>query len=171
MESGQNNGLIRNINTSSTLSIFSSDGDMYNDYDNYNEYSLKGIQESSPMSVIFFSDSNVEALQKTIRFEVYKTKQKVISEQSPNELYTVMRSIYLQNANSRSSTNKFMEHLQLLNKLVVDYCIQNVLDQLVQYEGYLLKITNLPQPMTRPQYSPNKNTTYDISNNDMGGNQ
>ena len=41
--------------------------------DNYNEYSLKGIQESSPMSVIFFSDSNVEALQKTIRFEVFKT--------------------------------------------------------------------------------------------------
>lgn len=170
MEGGQNNGLIRNVNTPSTLSIFSSDGDIYNEYDNYNEYSLKGIQESSPMSVIFFSDSNVEALQKTIRFEVYKTKQKVISEQSPNELYTVMRSIYLQNANSRSSTNKFMENLQLLNKMVVEYCVTNVLDQLEQYDNYMLKISNLPPPMPRPQYSPNKNTTYDTSNNDMGRN-
>jgi len=164
MEGGQNNGLIRNINTPSTLSIFSSDGDIYSEYDNYNEYSLKGIQESSPMSIIFFSDSNVEALQKTIRFEIYKAKQKVISEQSPNELYTVMRSIYLQNANSRSSTNKFMENLQRLNQMVVDYCVQNVSDQLEQYTNYMLKISNLPSLMERPEYSPNKNTTVDSSN-------
>lgn len=169
MEGGQNNGLIRNINTPSTLSIFSSDGDIYSEYDNYNEYSLKGIQESSPMSVIFFSDSNVEALQKTIRFEIYKTKQKVISEQSPNELYTVMRSVYLQNANSRSSTNKFMKNLQILNKMVVDYCVQNVSDQLEQYTNYMLKISNLPSLMERPEYSPNKNTTVDSSNL-LGGN-
>ena len=164
MEGGQNNGLIRNINTPSTLSIFSSDGDIYSDYDNYNEYSLKGVQESSPMSIIFFSDSNVEALQKTIRFEIYKTMQKVISEQSPNELYTVMRSVYLQNANSRSSTNKFMENLQRLNQMVVDYCVQNVSNQLEQYSNYLLKISNLPGLMERPGYSPNKNTTVDSSN-------
>jgi len=164
MEGGQNNGLIRNINTPSTLSIFSSDGDIYSDYDNYNEYSLKGVQESSPMSIIFFSDSNVEALQKTIRFEIYKTMQKVISEQSPNELYTVMRSVYLQNANSRSSTNKFMENLQRLNQMVVDYCVQNVSNQLEQYSNYMLKISNLPTLMERPGYSSNKNTTVDSSN-------
>ena len=164
MERGQNNGLIRNINTPSTLSFFSSDGDIYSEYDNYNEYSLKGIQESSPMSIIFFSDSNVEAIQKTIRFEVYKTKQKVISEQSPNELYTVMRSIYLQNADSRSPTNKFMGNLQKLNKMVVDYCVQNVSDQMEQYSNYILKISSLPQPIQRPVYSPNKNTTADSSN-------
>ena len=169
MEQGQNNGLIRNVNTPSTLSIFSIDGDIYSDYDNYNEYSLKGIQESSPMSVIFFSDSNVEALQKTIRFEVYKTKRKVISEQSPNELYTVMRSIYLQHANSRSSTNKFMDNLQKLNQMVVDYCVKNVSDQLAQYTNYIIKISNLPPLMKRPQYSPNKNTTVD-SSNILGGN-
>tara|TARA_Y100000389_G_scaffold43581_1_gene38230 strand:+ start:761 stop:1270 length:510 start_codon:yes stop_codon:yes gene_type:complete len=169
MEGGQNNGLIRNINTPSTLSIFSSDGDIYSEYDNYNEYSLKGIQESSPMSVIFFSDSNVEALQKTIRFEIYKIKQRIISEQSPNELYTVMRSVYLQNANSRSSTNKFMKNLQILNKMVVDYCVQNVSDQLEQYTNYMLKISNLPSLMERPEYSPNKNTTVDSSNL-LGGN-
>ena len=164
MEEGQNNGLIRNINSPSTLSIFSTDGDIYSEYDNYNEYSLKGIQESSPMSIIFFSDSNVEAIQKTIRFEVYKTKQKVISEQSPNELYTVMRSIYLQHANSRSSTNKFIENLQKLNKMVVDYCVQNVSDQMEQYSNYISKISSLPHPMQRPVYSPNKNTTTDSSN-------
>jgi len=164
MEEGQNNGLVRNMNTPSTLSIFSSDGDIYSEYDNYNEYSLKGIQESSPMSIIFFSDSNVEAIQKTIRFDIYKSKQRIISEQSPNELYTVMRSIYLQHANSRSSTNQFMENLQKLNKMVVDYCVQNVSDQMEQYSNYILKISSLPPPMQRPRYSPNKNTTVDSSN-------
>lgn len=164
MEEGQNNGLVRNMNTPSTLSIFSSDGDIYSEYDNYNEYSLKGIQESSPMSIIFFSDSNVEAIQKTIRFEIYKSKQRIISEQSPNELYTVMRSIYLQHANSRSSTNQFIENLQKLNKMVVDYCVQNVSEQMEQYSNYIKKISSLPRPMQRPQYSPNKNTTANSSN-------
>ena len=62
-----------------------------------------------------------------------------------------------------------MENLQKLNKMVVDYCVQNVSDQLEQYTNYMLKISNLPPPMSRPQYSPNKNTTFDSSNL-LGGN-
>ena len=159
-----NNGLVRNIETASTLPVFRNSEDVNYQFDNYNEYSLKGIQESSPLSRIFFSKENVEALQKTIRFEVYKSKSKVISNQSPNELYTVMRSIYLQNANSRTTTKKFINTLHSLNKMVTDYCIQKVIEELDQYNSYIVKITNLPQPMEHPAYENKDNKTYDTSN-------
>ena len=159
-----NNGLVRNIETPSTLSVFINSEDVNYQFDNYNEYSLKGIQESSPLSRIFFSQENVDALQKTIRYVVYKNKQKVISNQSHNELYTVMRSIYLQNANSRTSTNKFIETLQLLNKMVIEYCVTRVIEELEQYQEYINKINNLPQLMEHPKYENKDNKTFDFSN-------
>ena len=159
-----NNGLVRNIETASTLPVFRNSEDINYQFDNYNEYSLKGIQESSPLSRIFFSQENVDALQKTIRFEVYKAKNKVISNQSPNELYTVMRSIYLQNANSRTTTKKFVNTLQSLNKMVTDYCIQKVNEELDQYNSYIIKINGLPQPMEHPKYENKDNKTFDLSN-------
>ena len=58
-----NNGLVRIIETASTLPVFRNSEDVNFQFDNYNEYSLKGIQESSPLSRIFFSQKNVDALQ------------------------------------------------------------------------------------------------------------
>ena len=159
-----NNGLVRNIETASTLPVFRNSEDVNYQFDNYNEYSLKGIQESSPLSRIFFSQKNVDALQKTIRFEVYRAKNKVISNQSPNELYTVMRSIYLQNANSRTSTNKFIKTLHSLNTMVIEYSVQRVIEELEQYQVYLANINGLPQPMEHPKYENKDNKTFDLSN-------
>jgi len=164
MNTNTNNGLIRNIETASTLPVFRNSEDVNYQFDNYNEYSLKGIQESSPLSRIFFSKNNVDAIQKTIRFEVNRAKNKVISNQSPNELYTVMRSIYLQNANSRTTTKNFLNTLQTLNKMVTDYCIQKVIEELDQYNAYIVKISNMPRPMEHPKYENKNNFTFDISN-------
>ena len=75
-----------------------------------------------------------------------------------------MRSIYLQNANSRTSTNKFIETLQLLNKMVIEYCVTRVIEELEQYQEYINKINNLPQLMEHPKYENKDNKTFDFSN-------
>lgn len=144
-----------------------------NDYMEQNEpiifntkrsYALKGIIQESPLSNLFFSDLNVMAIQMTIRYEINKQKQKNISYQSENELFIIMRSIYLQKANSTLSSSDFITNLRELNKEVVDYSVKNIGDQLDQYDGYLAKISSAPVPMEHPKYEGKGNYSYDSSN-------
>ena len=144
-----------------------------NDYIDHNEpvifntrrsYSLKGIIQETPMSNLFFSDLNVKAIQMTIRYLIHESKAKMIGYQSENELFVIMRSIYLQNANSILTSDKMLTNLRVLNKMVVDYSVKNIGDQLDQYDGYLQKISRAPVPMEHPRAGNTDGYTYDISN-------
>ena len=128
------------------------------------EYSLKGIIQETPMSNLFFSDMNVRVIQMTIRYTIFKEKNKKIGFQSEEELFTIMRSIYLQFANSVLTSDKMLENLQTLNKAVVDYSIGNISDQIDQYDAYIEKISSAPVPMQWPEPSNNDSYTYDMSN-------
>ena len=66
-------------------------------YDNQRSNALKGILENTKLSNLFLSNENTDNIQKQIRYGVYKGTGKIISNQSPQEVNTVMRSIYLQN--------------------------------------------------------------------------
>ena len=133
-------------------------------FNNRRSYSLKGIIQESPLSNLFFSDINVEVIQMTLRYQIFKEKKKKISFQSENELFTIMRSIYLQFANSVLTSNAILENLKSLNKMVVDYAAGNVGEQLDQYDAYIEKISSAPVPMERPQVSNTDSYTYDMSN-------
>jgi hypothetical protein len=133
-------------------------------FNNRRSYSLKGIIQETPMSNLFFSDININVIQMTIRYHIFQDKNKRIGYQSENELFTVMRSIYLQYANSVLTSDKMLSNLRTLNKAVVDYCIGNIGDQLDQYDAYLEKISSASVPMDRPQVSNTDSWTYDMSN-------
>ena len=75
-----------------------------------------------------------------------------------------MRSIYLQYANSVVNSTDMIQNLKTLNKMVVDYTVKNVSDQLDQYDNYITKISNAPVPMAHPTYENKRNFTYDSSN-------
>ena len=68
-------------------------------YNNQRDDSLKGILERNRLSNLFLSQENTDNIQKQIRYGVYQNTGKVISNQSPQEVATVMRSIYLQEGN------------------------------------------------------------------------
>ena len=51
-------------------------------YYNYDDYSLKGIIESSDLSNTFLSPQNKEDIQKSIRYGVYKKVGKIISDRA-----------------------------------------------------------------------------------------
>ena len=75
-----------------------------------------------------------------------------------------MRSIYLQYANSVVNSNEILTNLKTLNKMVVDYTVKNVGEQLDQYDNYITKISNAPIPLSHPVYENKRNFTYDSSN-------
>jgi hypothetical protein len=133
-------------------------------FNNRRMYSLKGIIQETPMSNLFFSDMNVKVIQMTIRYQIFKNKDKLIGYQSENELFAIMRSIYLQYANSVLTSDQMLTNLRTLNKAVVDYAVGNIGGQLDQYKAYLEKISSAPVPMERPQVSNTDSWTYDMSN-------
>ena len=161
--SSMNNGLLNDVSLVRTkdISMVPSESAMFV---NFEENAIKGIHEETGLSGIYFSTGNMELLQKAIRYEVQQKTGKIIDKQSPNELSVVMRSIYLQNGNPMVSSNNIASEIRKLNTMVIDYCSEQISTQVLQHEGYIQKLTNLPVPIERPQQVDRNNFTYDISN-------
>ena len=123
---------------------------------------VKGIIEETNVTRIFFSQTNIEALQNTIRFYVNKMSGQSISNQSPEQLFIIMRSIALQYGNF--ITNDSIKEVKRLNEKVISYCVENILTELKQYIGYIDDLTRLPVPMDNPHYANKNNFTYDTTN-------
>lgn len=133
-------------------------------YNNHRDDALKGILERTRLSNIFLSPENTQNIQTQIRYKVNQQTGKVISNQSPQEVSTVMRSIYLQEGSVPVTSNE--EALQVISKLnssVIDYCVNHVVVKLKQNDMYIRDISTLPVPLDRPEYE-KKNMTYDMSN-------
>ena len=133
-------------------------------YNNHRDDALKGILERTRLSNIFLSPENTQNIQTQIRFKVNQQTGKVISNQSPQEVSTVMRSIYLQEGSVPVTSNE--EALQVISKLnssVIDYCVNHIVVKLKQNDMYIRDISTLPVPLDRPEYE-KKNMTYDMSN-------
>jgi hypothetical protein len=156
-----NNGRVGDISV--TNESTKKPDDMFINKDN-KVNSIKGIVESTSLNDIFFSDMNTDIIQKTIRYKVFENTDKVISDQSSNTIFIIMRSIMLQYGNFQISSENLYEEIKELNKKVVDYCSDNITSNLQQYLGYIKDIEKLPTPIDRPVYHNKENFTYDISN-------
>jgi len=129
------------------------------------ETAIKGILDENAVTSIFFSDMNMKVLQDAMRYGVYQKTQKIIGEQSKNELYIIMRSIMLQYANFQSSADSVLEEVRRLNGKVLIYCIDSVSSNVSQQLKYLEELKTLPTPIDRPAYVEHpRNLTYDMSN-------
>ncbi len=158
-----NNGRVPDIDIFSQVDV--KKNDIIMNLDNQ-ETSVKGIIEETALTKYFFSEENIELLQKALQSRVYKNTGEIISYQSSKELYIVMRSIMLQHANFKVSGSELVIEIQKLNRLVLNYCDKEVTSNVLQYKGYLKDIQKLPQPIDRPSYneSGSRNRTYDLSN-------
>ncbi len=108
---------------------------------------LKGIQYNTPLSRAFFSRQNIDALQTNIRYNVWLSsgKKHVISKQNDSELVVIMRSVFLQNSKNREAN--ILSQVKDLNKIVLDYTVKQVLNQVKQYINYKKDISNPIQIM------------------------
>jgi hypothetical protein len=123
----------------------------YTDYYNMSKDCVKGIQEESILSKIFFSPQNVDLLQRQIIATVFERTNRayLIEKQNEEDLQVVMRSMFLQHA--RHVADHIKEQIQELNNLVTDDVVPNIISQVNQYIGYLDR-TFLPrQIMDHPE--------------------
>jgi hypothetical protein len=131
-----------------TIPLFDNNNDKK---DNFKYEALQHIQTPSPLGMLFFSKENMNRIQTELRYTVWiqSGKKHIIGEQSAIELEIIMRAIFLQF--SLNQNQKFNEQITYLNKLVLDYCVPNVMSEVEQYLGYLDNVQKLPNPLPLPE--------------------
>ncbi len=132
----------------------------FDDYYNMSQDSLRGIQQESILSKVFFHPKNVDLIQKQIIIEVFRRTNGsyLIEKQDEADLQIVMRSIFLQHA--KHIPNNIKEQICELNNLVVNEVIPGIISEIKTYFGYLESVFGSRQIMERPENVSNTGLKY-----------
>jgi hypothetical protein len=116
------------------------------------ECPLTGLWEENLLSKVFFCAKNVQIIQNGIRYGVYHLSngRYIIDEQDVTNLHIIMRSIFLEYASNRCQN--ITDQVEALNKLVLDYCVPTIYDEVVSYMKYKNDVSTLPVPPSRPAF-------------------
>jgi len=118
------------------------------------------ILYETDLSKLFFSQSNIDFLQEQFIMAIYDKTHIQISPQSSNDLLIIMKSIYLQN--SKNLNTELTKQVNILNKYVMDYSINNIHSNMKQYDKYIKDLTSEKQILNHPEFVKD-NKTYDLS--------
>ena len=115
----------------------------------------EGLWTDTSLSNTFFSQQNIQILQNGIRAGVYQKSngQYTIGPQDCDSLKIVMRSVYLQH--SANQPNNITQQVFELNKIVLNYCIQQVYSEAQGYMKYLDDASTLVVPIAHPVMADN----------------
>jgi hypothetical protein len=115
----------------------------------------EGLWTENSLSNAFFSLQNIQIIQNGIRAGVYKRSngQYVIGPQDCDSLKIIMRSVFLQNA--ANQPNNIKQQVAELNKMVLDYCIQQVYSEAQGYMKYINDVSTLVVPIAHPVMADN----------------
>lgn len=126
-------------------------GERQEDTNSYQNYSVEGTLETTPLSKVFFSHDNKEYLQKRIIDDVFKlsNNKHVIGRQSDLHLLIIMRSIYFQYGRNKPCDIK--EQVYILNDMVLKECVSRILVEIEQRTKYNDFVSHLPQQIPLPK--------------------
>ena len=110
----------------------------------------EGLWDETTLSRVYFSYENIQLLQNGIRAGVYKKSkgQYTIGPQDCDSLKIIMRSIYLQHASNLP--NNVKAQVTELNKMVLNFCIQQVYSEAQSYMKYINDVSTLAVPIAHP---------------------
>jgi hypothetical protein len=108
------------------------------------EYLLKGIQTSTGLSKMFFSDSNVANISNRLRLEVFRATGKRIGPLSSMTLREHMRNNYVEFARNNDS-NSYSDNLKAVTKLnntTINMLLKNLISAVREYVDNLVDLDN-----------------------------
>ena len=98
------------------------------------EFDDIGRVQGTPLSELFFSKTNVDALSNYIRYLVYKRTGRVLTSIDRVTLRVVMRGVFLSNAEFRNT--QITEQVRTLNADVARWCVQRILVNMESDQSY-----------------------------------
>jgi hypothetical protein len=122
----------------------------------------EGLWTDTDLSQVFFSQQNIQIIQNGIRAGVYHKSngQYTIGPQDCDSLKIIMRSVYLQNA--ANQPNNITQQVYELNKIVLNYCIQQVYSEAQGYMKYLDDASTLVVPIAHPIMANNTDSVLEF---------
>lgn len=127
------------------------------------KYLFRDLGETH-LTFLFFSEINVNNIQKLIKFLVFKETSHIIDNQSKNELLIIMRSIYIEynkhpslitesmsDFEKKKLLQKYKEEVFRLNDIVVNLIVPKIISQLKQYLDYLRDSSTQPYRKDTPE--------------------
>jgi hypothetical protein len=117
---------------------------------------LRGIIEDNELSRLFFSEENMNRIQKKLKVVVYERSQgkfKLEEDQDQSDLVVVMRYIYLDFC--KNLPTQLIRQVKLLNDKTVEYIVPDLLTNIKQYYGYIRDISQPITPIMRPMGTTN----------------
>jgi hypothetical protein len=109
---------------------------------------IRGNWEPNLLNQTFFSEANFQIVQNKIRYEVYRKTQMVIDPQSSDDLFMVMRAIYLQFGKNQSTN--IVGQIEELNQRVAEWSVPKITAEMEMYQTYLKDISSMPVPLPHP---------------------
>jgi hypothetical protein len=124
--------------------------------------STEGLWDETTLSTSFFSRENIQIIQNGIRAGVYKKSKGhyTIGEQDCDSLKIIMRSVFLQN--SANKPQHITQQIEELNKMVLDYCIQQVYGEAQGYIKYISDVSTLAVPIAHPVMTSNNDRQLEL---------
>ena len=122
----------------------------------------EGLWSQTPLSQAFFSQQNIQIIQNGIRAGVYNRSngQYVIGPQDCDSLKIVMRSVFLQY--SANQPNNYQQQITQLNKIVLEYCVQQVYSEAQGYMKYVDDASTLVVPLSHPVMTSNNDRQLEL---------
>lgn len=124
----------------------------------FHREAVRGELQRTPVSDVFFSKTNIDALQEGIRYLVWinSCKQYVIGTQNEQELKIIMRSMYLQH--SKNLPVDILEQVRELNSKVLEFAVGQIMSEIKIYLKYKNDLAKLPVPMDNGAATTSKGT-------------
>lgn len=105
-------------------------------------------QCDTPLNTLFFSEFNINLLQRWIR-QTFKDKTGIaIDYQNPDDLYGIMRMVFINNSGDHYS--KVNEQVRNINARVIDTAISQIQTGVSQYITYVRDIDTISVPLDQP---------------------
>jgi hypothetical protein len=110
----------------------------------------EGLWNETQLSKAYFSQQNIQIIQNGIRAGIYQRSngQYVIGPQDCDSLKIIMRSVFLQY--SANQPHNIQQQIYQLNKMVLEYCIQQVYSEAQGYMKYVDDVSTLVVPIAHP---------------------
>ena len=128
-----------------------------------NSEMLKSLQQTqTPLNSLYFSEFNLNLLQKALRQEFRVTTGGIaIDYQDPSDLLAIMRAVYVDN--SYDPYGDVCKQVKEMNVIVIKTAIRQINTGVSQYLGYIKDIKTPIQPLQ----SPVNTSTHGTKMNDM----
>lgn len=132
--------------------------------DNLHLSSMKQVQ--TPLNTLFFSEFNLNLIQRAIRQKFKNDTGISIDYQNEGDLYSIMRVVFINNSGDHYT--KVNDQVREMNKSVMEIALSQVKTGVSQYISYINDIDTLSVPNDLPLNTSTYGNKLDDAINKIG---